>query len=128
MTGEEAALFTAGDEVLIEYDNEEHEAVVVDPKELGMEEDPETAYLSLRIPDPSLEEGKRGVVNVVLQKVENVLYVKSGTIKTAGDTSVVYYLDEEGMKKIKEVVTGLDNGTYVEIVSGLAEGEEIIDE
>ncbi len=56
------------------------------------------------------------------------MYVKSGTIKKAGDQSVVYYLDEEGMKKIKEVQTGLDNGTYVEIVSGLEEGEEIVDE
>lgn len=128
VTGEDAALFKVGDEVLIKYGDEEHEAIVVDPKELGLDGDPETAYFSLRIPDPALEEGTKGVVNIVLEKAENVLYVKSGTIKKAGDQSVVYYLDEEGMKRIKEVETGLDNGTYVEIVSGLEEGEEIIDE
>ena len=128
VTGEEAALFAPGDEVLVQYDQEDHEAVVVDPKDLGLEEDPETAYISLLIPDPALEEGTRGVINVTLQKAENVLYVKSSTIKKAGDQSVVYYLDEEGMKKIKEVETGLDNGTFVEIISGLEEGEEIVDE
>ena len=128
VTDEDAALFTIGDEVLIKYGDEEHEAVAVDPQELGLSGDPETAYFSLRIPDPALEEGTKGVINVILEKAEDVLYVKSGTIKKAGDKSVVYYLDEEGMKKIKEVETGLDNGTYVEIISGIEEGEEIVDE
>ncbi|MCR5005617.1 MAG: efflux RND transporter periplasmic adaptor subunit [Clostridiales bacterium] len=128
VTGEDAALFKVGDEVLIKYGEEEHEAVAVDPKDLGLKGDPETAYFSLHIPDPALEEGTKGVINVILEKAEDVLYVKSGTIKKAGDQSVVYYLDEEGMKKIKEVETGLDNGTYVEIISGLEEGEEIVDE
>ena len=39
---------------------------------------------------------------------------------------MVYMLNEEGLRVMQEVVTGLENETCVEIVSGLSEGDSVI--
>lgn len=131
VTGEEAASLKIGDTMYITYKKEEHEAVVADPKVLGLSEgseDEPVAYLSLVQPDPDLEDGTKGSITVIREAREDVLYVKSSVIKNLNGQNVVYYLDSEGLKSMKNVETGLDNGEYVEILSGLEEGEEIIDE
>ena len=129
VTGKDAALFTVGDRVTITYDKEDHEGIVVDPKSLGLEEEAEeTAYISLEVPDPALEEGKNGNIILALEEAKDVLYVKSSAVKKLEDRTVVFYLDEEGMKSMKDVEIGLETGEYTEIRSGLEEGEEIIDE
>lgn len=131
ISGEEAALLEVGQELMIEYDKEEHEARVIEPKELGLpeKEDGEIVrYIQLVNPDPSLDEGTNGSISIVLESRQDVLYVKSSVIKNMDGKSIVYYLDETGLKSMKEVETGLDNGDYVEIISGLTENEEIIDE
>ena len=129
VTGKDAALFTVGDRVTITYDKEDHEGIVVDPKSLGLEEEAEeTAYISLEVPDPALEEGKNGNIILALEEAKDVLYVKSSAVKKLEDRTVVFYLDEEGMKSMKDVEIGLETGEYTEIRSGLKEGEEIIDE
>ena len=35
-------------------------------------------------------------------------------------------LDENGLKVLREVVTGLESDDYIEVVSGLAEGDSVI--
>lgn len=128
VTGEDAALFAVGDTVMVNYAKTEHEGTVEDPTRLGLEAESGTAFIRLETPDPTLEEGTLGTIQMVLERAENVLYVKSGAVKKMQDRSVVYYVDAEGMKSMKDVKTGLDNGTFVEITDGLEEGEEIIDE
>ena len=126
--GEDAALLSVGMEVIVTYNDEEHEGVVVDPASLQLSSSNDMAYISLLVPDPALEEGSRGVIPLELDRREHVLIVKSSAIHQMGEQTIVYYLDEEGMKAMKEVTVGLDNGEFVEILDGLTEGEEIIDE
>ncbi|MHC6179232.1 efflux RND transporter periplasmic adaptor subunit [Clostridium sp. JNZ X4-2] len=56
---------------------------------------------------------------------ENVLAVPIEAIKDSGDKKYVITSDGKGKTKLKEVKTGISNGTMVEIVSGLTEGEQV---
>ena len=67
-----------------------------------------------------------GSVNVVLDQREDVLYVDRKAVKTADGKYFVYMLDENGLRTRKEITTGLETGNYVEIVSGLTEGDSVI--
>ncbi len=84
------------------------------------------AYLQLLQPDPTLENGESGTVQVTLDQREDVLYVNKEAIKAAEGAQFVYMLDENGLKVLREVVTGLESDDYIEVVSGLAEGDSVI--
>lgn len=83
-------------------------------------------YFKLTEPNPGLEEGDHGTIELELDRRENVLYVPSNSVKTAGGMYLVYYQREDGMKGYKEVEPGVTIGKFTEIISGLEEGEEII--
>ncbi len=118
--GEDSVYFPVGTEVVLEAGSQEYAAV-------SMESDQdETAYLSLIDPALDLEEGDVGQVTVVFDSREHVLTVPSQAVRMAGDQPVVYQLDEEGIKYLTEIETGLDTGVLVEVVSGLEEGDEVI--
>ena len=68
----------------------------------------------------------RGEVKLLLEKREDVLILPSYAIFTVGERSYVYFEDETGFKTAREVQTGLDNGSWVEITGGIGEGEQII--
>ena len=98
--------------------------------ELGLsqsQEDSEpVAYLQLLQPDPTLENGASGNVHVILDQREDVTYVDKKAIKTADGRQFVYMLDEDGLRIRQEVTTGLESGDFVEIISGLTEGDSVI--
>ena len=83
-------------------------------------------YLRLKDAALQLEEGDRGMLELVLDSRENVLMVpESAVVKTKGKT-IVYYQDENGLKVYKTVEIGLTANGMTEIVSGLTEGECVI--
>jgi RND family efflux transporter MFP subunit len=127
--GNDASYFTEGDQVTIQCQRKEYEAYVVNPKEMGIEDkegDGKVAYLKMKYPDPTLEEKSRGTVYIVLDQRTNALYVSNKAIKTSNGEEFVYMLDEEGMRVMRPVTTGMESDGYIEIVSGLAEGEAVI--
>lgn len=128
MEGDDCAFFTVGDIIQISYKQDVHEAEVVTAEDLGLKSDPEAqiCYFRLVQPDLDLESGTQGSIHWVTEQVDDVIYVRSDAIIRMGGQTSVYYLDADGVKCMKEVETGLDNGTYVEIISGLEEGEEIL--
>ena len=73
-----------------------------------------------------LESGNTGAVNVVLDERKGVLYTLAEAVKTANGQRIVYCLDENGMKIMKNVETGLEAGEWIEIVSGLEEGDSVV--
>ena len=130
VTGDSAAHFPVGSETVIVKGGIEYAAVSVEASVLGMETPGEgeapIAYLMLKQPDPSLESGDSGTITLVLDSRINTLYVSKDAIKTANGKQFVYVLNEEGLKVMKDVTLGLENEKYIEIISGLAEGDRVI--
>ena len=110
-----------------------YEAQVVTEAELGL---PETehvpgekakVYFALTEPTFDLEDNDRGALTIVLDSREDVLMVPEKAVATINGETIVYYQDEEGMKAYKPVTVGLTANGMTEIVSGLDEGELVID-
>jgi len=52
--------------------------------------------------------------------------VRGSAAKGVDESDVVYVIDEEGKAAVIEVETGISDELYVEIIDGLAEGQEVI--
>lgn len=105
--------------------------MVVTADELGIDQpepsgDERTVFLKLLEPAVDLESGDRGTLMLTLDTRKDVLYVDSDAISSANGNSFVYYIDEQGMRRMRKITTGLETGDFTEILSGLEEGEEII--
>lgn len=128
--GEDAQYFPVGTQATVLCEKKEFPAQAVEPAALGLAEQQEgdepMAYLQLLQPDPTLENGVSGTIEITLDQRKDVLYVTKDAIKAAEGAKFVYMLDENGLRVLQEVRTGLEDGEYVEIVSGLAEGDSVI--
>ncbi|HWQ89208.1 MAG TPA: efflux RND transporter periplasmic adaptor subunit [Desulfitobacteriaceae bacterium] len=66
-------------------------------------------------------------VSIILEEAKNVLTVPSEAVKTMGNHKVVMVPGAAGAAvQPVTVVTGLDDGTKIEIKNGLSEGQEVI--
>ena len=74
---------------------------------------------------PQLRANRKLDLYVLTRSEENVIRVKNGPVFTGSRYQKVYVLKDD-KAYLKEVETGLSNFDYVEIVSGLEEGEELI--
>lgn len=129
VTGEDAQYFPVGTQATVLCEKKEFPAQAVEASAFGLEEqegDEPIAYLQLLQPDPTLENGVSGTIEVILDQREDVLYVSKDAIKAAEGAKFVYKLDENNLRVLQEVTTGLEDGEYVEIVNGLAEGDSVI--
>ena len=125
--GQGSKYFEKDMEVVITQQRVERPAVVVEGVDLGLEENQEeTTYLKLLQPDPSLEDGARGNIEVILEERLDVLYVDKDAVKTSNGETFVYMLDEQGLRVMHPVSVGMECEGNVEIISGLAEGDSVI--
>lgn len=128
--GDDAAYFPVGTQVTIIRKDKQFSAVSVDAAQFGLEQpgtdEKPVAYLRLVYPDPTLQDGDTGNITVTLDARTDTLYMDRKAVKTANNRQFVYVLNEDGLKVMRDVTTGLDNGTFIEIVSGLAEGDSVI--
>ena len=72
--------------------------------------------------------GMSASVVIIIESVENVLVVPEDAVQQTSTTSYVYteYNAETGeLNGMVEVETGLSNGTYIQIISGLNEGDTV---
>lgn len=127
---EDAQYFTPGTQTTVQCGKTTYEVEVVEAAQLGIaelsQENEDAAYLRLTQPDLTLEDGKKGKTEVVLEKRSDVLYVPKGTVKKADGKELVYTLDENGLRVMQHVETGLRTEEYIEIISGLEEGDTVI--
>jgi len=70
--------------------------------------------------------GMQTEMNVAAQSKNNVLQVPSSAVIRTGLKSVVVVAKGGGHFQPVDVETGLDNDDYVEIISGLKEGMEVV--
>ena len=128
LKGEDTQYFSIGQEVMILCQEKELAAYVMDSAEWDMpaDEDEPVVYLRLKQPDPTLEDGARGKITFILEQREDTRYVDKDAVRTSNGKSFVYVLDENGMRMMQEVTTGLLSGDFIEIVEGLQENDSVI--
>ena len=127
-------LFHAGDVYNIKIDGSVYSATVIEPEEINTErlahtdEENEVYPVYFRIDDMSalLYSDLRGTINIVLGEKKDVLYVPASAVTTINDEVIVYYEDEDGIRNVKHIETGLEANGKIEVVSGLNEGDTII--
>lgn len=85
-----------------------------------------TLTITLQGDTSGLYEGMTGEVTFVTEETQSVLYVSNRAIFQEENRSYVKVRDEDGNVKEKDVVTGFSDGTNVEIVEGLSEGDVVL--
>lgn len=128
VSGPSAKYFPIGTEVLITCQEKALTARSVDPTELGIvpEEGQSIVYLKLDQPDTVLREGDRGKIQVTLEERKNVLYLRKKAIQTSDGQPFVYMLDDQGLRFMQKITTGMEAGGMVEILSGLNAGDQVL--
>ncbi len=69
---------------------------------------------------------KTGKISIITDEAEHVLCVDREAVHASGERYYVYLLDEEGIRRMQFVETGLWGTDLVEIRSGLTEGSYVI--
>lgn len=132
-TTEHYALFAEGDMVSVKCDGVEYSCIVKNAEELGMsvasslkQQGKDVVCLEIQGAETPSNSDARGVVTLEIDSRENVLMLPKKSVFTVEDRYYVYYEDENGLKNAKEVECGLENDRWIEIVSGLEEGDSVI--
>jgi len=68
----------------------------------------------------------KGNVTIPIEEKANVLCIPNLCIYEADGQKYVYMVDDEGMKTVQFIKTGLVGDEYTEIISGLEEGQQVI--
>ena len=100
------------------------DTVALAPASMGLTF-PITVSLS-GVNDARIRPGMFAEIILVANQRDNVLTIPSQAVIIRGGRSLVAVLDNQNIPQLREVETGLDNGTTVEVVSGLRSGETII--
>jgi RND family efflux transporter MFP subunit len=91
--------------------------------------DPTTRSMLIEIdlpnPDQALRPGTFAEVTLALREIPDALVVPPNALSTANKTKLIYVVDQ-GRAKTKVVQTGITDGTWLEIVSGLTEQDEVV--
>lgn len=74
----------------------------------------------------SVMAGMFAEVEIISDEKDKVLCIPSDAVIVKSGKSIVVTLDGENIPQFKEVATGIDNGEYVEITSGLSQGETVV--
>jgi hypothetical protein len=67
-----------------------------------------------------------GSIQVTTTRTENALVVPSRAVRRSGRTATVNVRSPGGATEPRQVTTGVTNGTLVQIVTGLQEGDEVL--
>lgn len=73
-----------------------------------------------------LFQGMTGDITFVTGQSEETLYIYRRAVFTEGDRSYVKIRDEAGNISEKEITTGFSDGTYIQVVEGLSEGDIVL--
>ncbi len=132
--------FEAGMEMFISVDDDEIPVVAVDPVtegliEAGEENNDEDnngkageteVYLRINADHLVLESGTKGNISLLLDASRETLLISEEALHFTEDQSFVYVESADGLREVKYIEIGLENGKEVEVLSGLEEGERII--
>ena len=66
-----------------------------------------------------------GKVNINMDQSESTIVVKSNAVLDKDDKKIVYVVEDD-IAMEKEVEVGLDTGDFIEIKSGIIEGDKVV--
>lgn len=119
---EYASYFTQGDSYVFSTSTGvEYETIL---KEI--DEGEGVLRFELTVPQYDMTLGQRVLYSLVLEEKEDALSIPKNAVHYAGEEAYVYYFDEAGNRQMKKISVGLQADSRVEVIGGLAEGEEII--
>jgi len=127
----EAALMYVGDIFTLTIDNMPHQAQVIDPDALGIDRTGargNEAYLVLLDGDPFFTGRPIAFVHVILEAARGVMYLPLRAIHHTADRTFVYVVDERGLRAVRDVTVGVRGDASYEVISGLEEGELVVNE
>lgn len=70
--------------------------------------------------------GDSGTMKIVTGKKTEVLAVPAEAVHRADNSEFVYVVGDSGLRELKWIETGLHGKEYVEVFSGLTEGEKVV--
>ncbi len=126
---ENGSLLELGETYMLTSNDTEYEVVVRSAEELaeeGIDAKEGHIYLKMKTPDPTIEQGASGSVHVILEESISTLWVPAKAVREIRGKHVVYCLNEEGFREMREVTIGIQNGKITEIISGVEENEIIV--
>ena len=121
-------LMNIGDYSYVTIGGNEIPLVVVDPDDFGFGGRPEwvnARFLVFAGPHPYVELDSRGPISVVQAEALDVVYLPLDVVRTIGERTFVYVI-ENGLRQVRDVVVGVTGNTTEEIISGLQPGDEVI--
>lgn len=125
--------FQPGDRFEITVNKKTYPATCVDPVEtLGIEPEEKVegdfacVYLVLDDPAAEVSDGDRGTLTLVLDSRKDVLRLPNNTVHEAQGKRLIYFVEENGLRSYRFVETGLEGDEWIEIVSGVQEGDNVI--
>ena len=69
--------------------------------------------------------GSRLKFTYVVDRSEDTLFIRTSSIKAVGERKYVYIV-KDGYRQERDVITGLENNEYTEILDGLTESDSVI--
>lgn len=121
--GSEAAIsFTA-------YPEEVFAAQVTEISDASTDSDGNVVYdvtVAVKGDVSELFQGMTGEITFVTAQSEETLYIYKRAVTTEGEKSYVKVRDEDGTIVKKEITVGFTDGTYIQVVEGLSEGEVVL--
>jgi RND family efflux transporter MFP subunit len=87
-----------------------------------------TFPVTISVPNESgqIMAGMFAEINIVADQRYNVIAVPSDAVLIRGGRPLVVVLDAQNIPEFREVVVGLDNGIFAEIISGISAGETVV--
>ena len=92
--------------------------------------DPASRTLRIRLrfinPDPRIKGGMFATLNLVTSRKENVPVVQRASVINTYGSWIVFVVDENNIARRREITLGLENEEYLEILSGVTPGENVV--
>jgi len=82
--------------------------------------------VSLPNTEGQIKSGMFAELTIDTMSRQGILTVPVGAVIPKGGQDIVYLVDGESRAQVAEVTTGIKNDQYIEIVSGLTAGQEVI--
>ena len=132
-TTEHYDLFSEGSEFTVVSDGVEYPCIVRNAAELGMEasaahkvQGREAVCLEVLGAETPSSNSAKGTVTLELDSRHDVLMLPKRSVFMVEDAYYVYYEDENGLKSAREIQCGLESDKWIEVISGLEEGDSVI--
>ena len=123
--------FTPGEEVTVLSEGVEYKTVYTEAEELGLEENidntgSKVVYFVITGTEAPAASKVKGLVALYIDSREDTLMLPKRAVFTVDGKYMVFYQDANGVKSAKEIECGLVASGFIEIVSGLNEGDCVI--